>query len=513
MKGNKKYESSKSEVCQLIIVGLMMSGINLLSIFFDLWLKPFILLSVALSFCHWSVSRSPETCHWLMISLLSVCLTCLPLSIFLPEVFLDVFLSTELKTFLEKLVFIELSQLGFKVYALFGIYSFVAVLLIDAHLFKFNRARSVVKDAKPISPQLRTLPQLTLVPKRVALRSSNQMRAPVVWGWLRPVILLPPNWQQWDEKRLNRVLKHEMAHILRRDWIYKNALYLIRALFWFLPPIWLLVKRAELYAEYACDDKVISSGVSRSDYARDLFDLSSNSKLEPCFVAIVGSEFATRLNLILDGNRDRTCVSKYHKVITLVLGCLITIPFYCFNLRLNEIAKNDEVFLDIELQSRRVTENIDGSDVPLDILPLEEQTRPRQSGGRLNPVGFDLSYSIEPVDFNVEVVKTTFDVASLNLPLSTISMSGLVPKRLVSPQYPKRALSRGWEASIKVKFDVSQTGQVSNIRFIESSEKGRFFEKSIVESLNRSEFEVPKMNGQAVSYFDAEETFVFTIND
>ncbi len=509
----KSKNDKRAKLAKLYLWCLIMLGINLLSIFFDLWLKPFILLSVALSFCHWSVSRSPDTCHWLMMSLLSVCLTCLPLSIFLPEISLDIFLSADLKTFLENLVFVEFSQLDFRVYALFGVYSFVAVLLIDAHLFKFNRAKSVVKDAQPISPHLRAVPQLKLVPKRVALRSSNQMRAPVVWGWLRPVILLPHNWQQWDEKRLNRVLNHEIAHILRRDWIYKNALYLIRALFWFLPPIWLLVKRAELYAEFACDDKVISSGVSRSDYARDLFDLSSNSKLEPCFVAIVGSEFATRLNLILDGNRDRTCVSKCHKVMTLVLGCLITIPFYCFNLRLNETAKNDEVLLNIELQNRRVTENIDGSGVPLDILPLEEQTRPRQGGGRLNPVGFDPSYSIEPVPFNIEVVKTTFDVASLNLPLSTISVSGLVPKRLVSPQYPKRALSRGWEASIKVKFDVSRIGQVSNIRFIESSEKGRFFEKSIVESLNRSEFEVPKINGQVVSYFDAEETFVFTINN
>jgi beta-lactamase regulating signal transducer with metallopeptidase domain len=46
---------------------------------------------------------------------------------------------------------------------------------------------------------------------------SNLISVPVTVGWLRPSIVLPPEWRGWDGEKLNAVPAHEGAHVRRRD--------------------------------------------------------------------------------------------------------------------------------------------------------------------------------------------------------------------------------------------------------------------------------------------------------
>ena len=101
----------------------------------------------------------------------------------------------------------------------------------------------------------------------VRLLGSPDVPVPVTWGIRRPVILLPHSASHWPADRLQAVLRHELAHVRAGDATMRLATRIACALFWFHPGVWWLARRFEADAEEACDDRVLLSGIRRSDYA------------------------------------------------------------------------------------------------------------------------------------------------------------------------------------------------------------------------------------------------------
>lgn len=99
---------------------------------------------------------------------------------------------------------------------------------------------------------------------------SNLISVPVTMGVLRSTILLPTDWREWDEAKLNAVLTHEVSHVARRDALTQRLSLLHRAIFWFSPLSWWLHHQLAALAEQASDEAALSSGADRNDYARTL---------------------------------------------------------------------------------------------------------------------------------------------------------------------------------------------------------------------------------------------------
>ena len=78
---------------------------------------------------------------------------------------------------------------------------------------------------------------------------------PLSMGLFRPVVLLPAD-LKGEETEL--VLRHELAHIRRRDLWYKALLNLVNAVHWFNPLVWWMVRRAGRDLELRCDNDVVS---------------------------------------------------------------------------------------------------------------------------------------------------------------------------------------------------------------------------------------------------------------
>ena len=104
--------------------------------------------------------------------------------------------------------------------------------------------------------------------RRLRLGISPQVRVPMAWGgaW-RPVIVLPPAATRWSNRQLHAALVHELSHLRHGDVWSALAARLACALFWFHPGAWWIAARLSTEAELACDDRVLLSGVRRSDYA------------------------------------------------------------------------------------------------------------------------------------------------------------------------------------------------------------------------------------------------------
>jgi TonB family protein len=94
------------------------------------------------------------------------------------------------------------------------------------------------------------------------------------WGVLRPRVLLPAHAREWSMQRREMVLRHELAHIRRGDWVVQLGAELVRTLFWFNPLFWTICTRLRREGEQACDDLVLGAGVPARQYATQVLELA-----------------------------------------------------------------------------------------------------------------------------------------------------------------------------------------------------------------------------------------------
>ena len=98
----------------------------------------------------------------------------------------------------------------------------VGVLLAAWFLIRYVRWRRRFREALPADcPGLETWLCLR---RRVEVRVTDQIAAPLTYGLVRPVILLPKTLDFADEEALTCVLAHELVHIRRFDGLLKLAL-------------------------------------------------------------------------------------------------------------------------------------------------------------------------------------------------------------------------------------------------------------------------------------------------
>ncbi len=90
-----------------------------------------------------------------------------------------------------------------------------------------------------------------------AIRQSDRISAPLTYGVLRPVILMPKT-TDWDNgDALAYVLEHEYVHIRRFDAAAKLALTAALCVHWFNPTVWIMYLLANRDIELSCDEAVL----------------------------------------------------------------------------------------------------------------------------------------------------------------------------------------------------------------------------------------------------------------
>jgi beta-lactamase regulating signal transducer with metallopeptidase domain len=118
----------------------------------------------------------------------------------------------------------------------------------------------------------------TAVLLRDNIYQSENVVSPFVLGIIKPKIYLPFG---MNEKDMEHVVAHEMAHIRRKDHLSKPLGFLLLTLHWFNPLLWLGYVLLCRDIELACDEKVIKEldHDARADYSEALLTCSVNRRM------------------------------------------------------------------------------------------------------------------------------------------------------------------------------------------------------------------------------------------
>lgn len=110
----------------------------------------------------------------------------------------------------------------------------------------------------------------------IALVQSRQLATPALFGFIKPLLILPHNMaDSLNDDQLRHVLLHELAHSKRNDIRVNGLMHALLIIHWFNPVLWYAYRRMRDDQEIASDALALSclSPDKRQDYGYTLIHL------------------------------------------------------------------------------------------------------------------------------------------------------------------------------------------------------------------------------------------------
>ena len=167
----------------------------------------------------------------------------------------------------------------------------------------------------------------TAILLRDNIYESDFVDSPFVFGVVKPNIYLP---MHMDEGTAAYVIAHERAHLARRDHWWKVLGYLVLALHWFNPLVWVAYILFCRDIELACDEKVVKGldGAARADYSQALLSCAAPKRaVAACPLAFGEGNIKTRVKSALHYRKPAFWVAAAAVLaVVIVAVCFLTNP-------------------------------------------------------------------------------------------------------------------------------------------------------------------------------------------
>ncbi|BCN29347.1 M56 family metallopeptidase [Anaeromicropila herbilytica] len=138
----------------------------------------------------------------------------------------------------------------------------VLFLLVRKAIQYIKFVSFVYKDREPVVNQT-VLASYTKVgidlkiKKKPRIYRDGKIGSPMLIGIVKPSIYLPDHTLGMDEESLNYILRHELIHYKRYDYLYKWFCEFILITHWFNPFVYLMSRRINEECEISCDEAVV----------------------------------------------------------------------------------------------------------------------------------------------------------------------------------------------------------------------------------------------------------------
>ncbi len=170
--------------------------------------------------------------------------------------------------------------------ALFFFLRFVSGILGNQRL-RHHHLREVSEHWQE---KVRSLAQRIRVRRPVVMRESFLARFPLTIGHLKPMILFPVGMlAQIPPSQVETLIVHELAHILRRDYIVNVFQNIMEILYFYHPGIRWVSNQIRNEREHCCDDLTVSALGDRLTYAMALTRVGENAVRASTDLALAAS--------------------------------------------------------------------------------------------------------------------------------------------------------------------------------------------------------------------------------
>ncbi|MDX1477665.1 MAG: M56 family metallopeptidase [Saprospiraceae bacterium] len=163
------------------------------------------------------------------------------------------------------------------------------------------------------------------------IAQTAMVNIPVVVGYFKPMILFPVGAiNQLSAEEVEAVLAHELAHLVRNDFVQNLVQSLIEIIFYYHPAVWWISAVVRAERENCCDDLAVRACGSSLTYARALVQLQDLGGSSPALALPLSGprhHLLHRIQRILNQPQNKSNVMEKVTATALLALCLILASF------------------------------------------------------------------------------------------------------------------------------------------------------------------------------------------
>jgi beta-lactamase regulating signal transducer with metallopeptidase domain/HEAT repeat protein len=207
----------------------------------------------------------------------------------------------------------------------------IGVMLLSVRLaggwWRTRALRTRGIDAMPdaCQPMVTRLLASMRIARPVAFFVSSRVTAPIVFGHIKPVVLVPAAvLAGLSASQLEAILAHELAHVRRHDYLVNLLQTVIETIFFYHPAVWWVSRQVRQAREECCDDIAVDACGDRKDYVEALLGLAQmrDAAATVALAATGGSLLARARRLLIDTEHEGTSPRLTASVIAIAVAAI-----------------------------------------------------------------------------------------------------------------------------------------------------------------------------------------------
>jgi beta-lactamase regulating signal transducer with metallopeptidase domain len=166
----------------------------------------------------------------------------------------------------------------------------------------------------------------------------DEISSPLTFGWLDAMILLPISLvNQLSNEEVKYILLHEIAHIIRHDYLIQIIVEITHRLLYFNPFSYFFSKEINIQREMACDDWVIAQTNNPLAYTKVLYQIANQNKQQnPLPLHAIG----TRNELLLRIKKMYQIKTDVSKTFVLQIGFAMLLFLFFTTIKIQNLQNN-----------------------------------------------------------------------------------------------------------------------------------------------------------------------------
>ncbi len=437
-------------------------------------------------------------------------------------------------------------------YAVLAWFAGVIVMMIrfSIGLVEVNRLRRTAHWDVPAEWQvsLESLLERMNLSNEIGLAMSELVQSPLVIGWLKPLILIPPSaLTGLTPSQLEMILAHELEHIRRWDYLVNLWQVVVESFLFYHPAVRIISRRIRVDRENCCDDAAVRLCGNPIAYARALAHLEglrqSNLLAVNFQIGISDSRLLDRIQRLVGRSRHvqhgsvwftsafmlgvlvMSSIATHYSLETYrgktaepgVISELVATPI------IKTIPASEAMFIRTQPEPAATVANIsqiqeslsyESAEVSVDLPAVteemlvesdvvtaisEETIAPTPTENKLSTTAPALALvPVENLAMNTsnEVIATS--VEPLPQAVRSPEKSGGKLVHAVSPEFPRYARRKGISGYVKVAFIVDERGRVRNAKVVDAEPK-TYFEDAALDAISQWKFDPFREDGKSIS--------------